>query len=170
MWHCKISLAADQLRHRRLPGARARVVADVDGGVGLSSQHSVPEGQHLLAPILKYIFENEINRVGLVPRELKKLVSESKELQWLSARRNPTPEAELLASQSRKCALSSGGCQLPLFRLYREKNPNRTGRSRSSLIIHGQAIHRQRARRNVIRDCGGDREEAKQHAGEELDM
>ena len=45
---------ADQLRQRRLPGARARVVADVDGGVGLSSKQSVPEGQHLFDPQLKY--------------------------------------------------------------------------------------------------------------------
>ena len=54
MWTLQDSLVADQLRHRRLPKARARVVADVDGGVGLSSQLAVPEGQHLLDPQLKY--------------------------------------------------------------------------------------------------------------------
>ena len=55
---------ADQLRHRRLPGARARVVADVDGGVGLSSQQSVPEGQHLLAPINKTILCKVFTKEG----------------------------------------------------------------------------------------------------------
>ena len=35
------------------PGARVRFIIDVNGGLDLSGQQSIPEGQHLFAPINK---------------------------------------------------------------------------------------------------------------------